>query len=62
MGGSTNTVLHLLAAAEEGEVKFTMEDIDRLSRKVPHLCKVAPSIQTAQAASWASSVNSTVPV
>ena len=46
MGGSTNTVLHLLAAAEEGEVKFTMEDIDRLSRKVPHLCKVAPSIQT----------------
>jgi len=46
MGGSTNTVLHLLAAAEEGEVKFTMKDIDRLSRKVPHLCKVAPSIQT----------------
>ncbi|USG59895.1 dihydroxy-acid dehydratase [Sneathiella marina] len=46
MGGSTNTVLHLLAAAEEGEVGFTMEDIDRLSRKVPHLCKVAPSIQT----------------
>jgi dihydroxy-acid dehydratase len=46
MGGSTNTILHLLAAAEEGEVKFTMADIDRLSRKVPHLCKVAPSIQT----------------
>jgi len=45
MGGSTNTVLHLLAAAEEGEVNFTMEDIDRLSRKVPHLCKVAPSTQ-----------------
>nr|WP_268407769.1 dihydroxy-acid dehydratase [Alteromonas sp. a30] len=43
MGGSTNTVLHLLAAAIEGEVPFTMEDIDRLSRKVPHLCKVAPS-------------------
>ena len=43
MGGSTNTVLHLLAAANEGEVPFTMADIDRLSRKVPHLCKVAPS-------------------
>lgn len=43
MGGSTNTVLHLLAAAQEGEVPFTMLDIDRLSRKVPHLCKVAPS-------------------
>lgn len=43
MGGSTNTVLHLLAAAHEGEVPFTMADIDRLSRKVPHLCKVAPS-------------------
>ncbi|MHB1590851.1 MAG: dihydroxy-acid dehydratase [Sulfuricella sp.] len=46
MGGSTNTVLHLLAAAHEGGVVFTMRDIDRLSRKVPHLCKVAPSIQT----------------
>lgn len=45
MGGSTNTVLHLLAAAQEGEVDFTMADIDRLSRKVPHLCKVAPSTQ-----------------
>ncbi len=44
MGGSTNTVLHLLAAAQEAEVDFTMADIDRLSRKVPHLCKVAPSI------------------
>jgi dihydroxy-acid dehydratase len=43
MGGSTNTVLHLLAAAQEGEVPFTMADIDRLSRRVPHLCKVAPS-------------------
>jgi dihydroxy-acid dehydratase len=43
MGGSTNTVLHLLAAAREGKVPFTMKDIDRLSRKVPHLCKVAPS-------------------
>lgn len=43
MGGSTNTVLHLLAAAQEGKVDFTMTDIDRLSRKVPHLCKVAPS-------------------
>lgn len=43
MGGSSNTVLHLLAAAREAEVDFTMADIDRLSRKVPHLCKVAPS-------------------
>nr|WP_300339987.1 dihydroxy-acid dehydratase [Actinomyces sp.] len=43
MGGSTNTVLHLLAAAQEAEVDFTMADIDRLSRRVPHLCKVAPS-------------------
>jgi dihydroxy-acid dehydratase len=43
MGGSTNTILHLLAAAIEGEVEFTMDDIDRLSRKVPHLCKVAPA-------------------
>ena len=43
MGGSTNTVLHLLAAAHEGEVPFTMADIDRLSRKVPCLCKVAPA-------------------
>jgi len=45
MGGSTNTVLHLLAAAHEAEVDFTMADIDRLSRKVPHLSKVAPSTQ-----------------
>lgn len=45
MGGSTNTVLHLLAAAQEGDVDFTMEDIDRLSRQIPHLCKVAPSTQ-----------------
>ncbi len=44
MGGSTNTVLHLLAAAHEGEVPFTMKDIDRLSRRVPVLCKVAPSV------------------
>jgi dihydroxy-acid dehydratase len=43
MGGSTNTVLHLLAAAQEARVDFTMADIDRLSRKIPHLCKVAPS-------------------
>ncbi len=43
MGGSTNTVLHLLAAAREGEVEFDMTDIDRMSRKIPHLCKVAPS-------------------
>jgi len=45
MGGSTNTILHLLAAAAEAGVPFTMSDIDRLSRKVPHLCKVAPSTQ-----------------
>ncbi len=45
MGGSTNTVLHLLAAAQEAGVDFTMADIDRLSRRVPHLCKVAPSTQ-----------------
>jgi len=43
MGGSTNTVLHLLAAAQEAEVDFTMDDIDRVSRKVPCLCKVAPA-------------------
>ena len=43
MGGSTNTVLHLLAAAQEGGIDFTMQDIDRLSRRVPTLCKVAPS-------------------
>jgi len=45
MGGSTNTVLHLLAVAHEAEVDFTMDDIDRLSRKVPCLCKVAPNTQ-----------------
>ena len=45
MGGSTNTVLHLLAAAQEAEVDFGMDDIDRLSRIVPHLSKVAPSTQ-----------------
>ncbi|KQB11237.1 dihydroxy-acid dehydratase [Vibrio metoecus] len=45
MGGSTNTVLHLLAAAQEGDVAFDMTDIDRMSRQVPHLCKVAPSTQ-----------------
>ncbi len=44
-GGSTNTVLHLLAAAHEGGVDFTMADIDQLSRKVPNLCKVAPATQ-----------------
>jgi len=43
MGGSTNTILHLLAAAQEAELDFTMSDIDRLSRKVPQLCKVAPN-------------------
>ena len=45
MGGSTNTVLHLLAAAKEAKVDFTMEDIDRISRKVPCLSKVAPATQ-----------------
>ena len=45
MGGSTNTVLHLLAVAAEAEADFKMEDIDRLSRKVPCLCKVAPNTQ-----------------
>ncbi len=45
MGGSTNTVLHLLAIAHEAEVDFTMEDIDRLSRVTPNLCKVSPSSQ-----------------
>jgi dihydroxy-acid dehydratase len=45
MGGSTNTILHLLAAAQEAGVDFTMADIDRLSRRVPQLCKVAPSTQ-----------------
>lgn len=44
MGGSTNTVLHLLAAAHEAEIDFTMADIDRLSRNVPVLCKVAPAV------------------
>lgn len=45
MGASTNTVLHLLAVAQEGEVDFTMPDIDKLSRKVPFLCKLAPNWQ-----------------
>ena len=43
MGGSTNTILHLLAAAQEAGVGFTMKDIDRLSRQIPQLCKVAPN-------------------
>jgi len=43
MGGSTNTILHLLAAASEGEIDFTVADIDRMSRRVPNLCKVAPA-------------------
>ena len=43
MGGSTNTILHLLAAAKEAQVNFTLADIDRLSRKIPQLCKVAPN-------------------
>ena len=45
MGGSTNTVLHLLAIAQEGNIDFSMADIDQLSRKVPNICKVAPSTQ-----------------
>jgi dihydroxy-acid dehydratase len=45
MGGSTNTVLHLLAIAQEAGVDFTMKDIDNLSRKIPNICKVAPSSQ-----------------
>ena len=45
MGGSTNTILHLLAIAHEAEVDFTMDDIDRLSRQIPQLCKVAPNTQ-----------------
>ncbi|MCD8031996.1 MAG: dihydroxy-acid dehydratase [Bacteroides sp.] len=45
MGGSTNTVLHLLAVAQEAEVDFTMDDIDMLSRQTPCLCKVAPNTQ-----------------
>lgn len=44
MGGSTNTILHLLAIAREGEVDFTVDDIDRLSRSTPCLCKVAPAV------------------
>ena len=43
MGGSTNTILHLLATAQEAEIDYTMEDMDKLSRIVPQLCKVAPS-------------------
>ncbi|MFT7600823.1 MAG: dihydroxy-acid dehydratase [Acidimicrobiales bacterium] len=45
MGGSTNTVLHILAAAEEGELDFKMSDIDALSRRIPNICKVAPSVE-----------------
>jgi len=45
MGGSTNTILHLLACAQEAQVDFTLRDIDELSRKIPQLCKVAPNIQ-----------------
>ncbi len=45
MGGSTNTVLHILAAAQEGEIEFTMADIDELSRRVPNICKVAPAVE-----------------
>ncbi|QCI21299.1 dihydroxy-acid dehydratase [Buchnera aphidicola (Hyperomyzus lactucae)] len=43
MGGSTNTILHLLAAAQEGEVNFKLSDINELSKKIPHICKVSPS-------------------
>ncbi|MEX2961730.1 dihydroxy-acid dehydratase [Microbulbifer sp. TYP-18] len=45
MGGSTNTILHLLAAAQEGQVDFSLADIDQLSRRIPQLCKVAPNTQ-----------------
>ena len=45
MGGSTNTILHLLAIAQEAEIAFTMQDIDRLSRVIPQLCKVAPNTE-----------------
>jgi dihydroxyacid dehydratase/phosphogluconate dehydratase len=68
MGGSTNTVLHLLAAAHEAGVDFTMKDIDRLSRKVPNWprWRRRPSFTTwktciAPAASWPSSASSTAP-
>jgi dihydroxyacid dehydratase/phosphogluconate dehydratase len=69
MGGSTNTVLHMLAAAHEGEIDFTMDDIDRLSRRVPCLSKVAPAksrrshgrCAPRRAASWRSSANSNAP-
>lgn len=43
MGGSSNTVLHLLAAAQEGNIDFNISDIDRLSKKIPHICKISPS-------------------
>ena len=46
MGGSTNTVLHILAAAQEGGINFTMDDIDRISRATPCICKVAPAVST----------------
>jgi len=68
MGGSTNTVLHLLAAAHEAGVGFTMRDIDRLSRRVPVLCKVAPSVPDVhdedvhrRVASWPSWASSSTP-
>ena len=68
MGGSTNTVLHLLAAAQEAELDFTMDDIDQLSRRVPCLSKVAPNGDattwrtcTAPAASPPSSASWTAP-
>ena len=48
MGGSTNTVLHLLAVAQEGEVDFSMNDIDTLSRKTPCLCKLSPKYSEIQ--------------
>ncbi|XBC38722.1 MAG: dihydroxy-acid dehydratase [Buchnera aphidicola (Melaphis rhois)] len=46
MGGSTNTILHLLAIAKEGNINFTISDIDNLSKKVPHLCKISPNSTT----------------
>ena len=58
MGGSTNTVLHLLAVAHEAGVDFTMQDIDRLSRRVPVLCKVAPTRTTTSRTSTAPEASS----
>ncbi len=69
MGGSTNTVLHILAVAHEGGIDFTMDDIDACAARCRCLCKVAPAksrratsrTSTAPAASWRSWASSTVP-